>query len=162
MNRKYDLNTFINNVKKIQTLLPDIAITTDVIVGFPQESDEDFNMTLSTCKTLQFSKIHVFPFSSRKGTVASKMPNQINGIIKKQRAKQLIALSDSLNEKYNNKYVNKTLDVLVEEKVDNYYVGHTSNFIKVLIETTNVLDKNSIIKVNIIKAYTDHVLAREV
>ena len=162
MNRKYDLNTFISNVKKIQTLLPDIAITTDVIVGFPQESDEDFNMTLSTCKTLQFSKIHVFPFSSRKGTVASKMPNQINGIIKKQRAKQLIALSDSLNEKYNNKYVNKTLDVLVEEKVDNYYVGHTSNFIKVLIETTNLLDKNSIIKVNIIKAYTDHVLAREV
>ena len=162
MNRKYDLNTFISNVKKIQTLLPDIAITTDVIVGFPQESDEDFNMTLTTCKTLEFSKIHVFPFSSRKGTVASKMPNQINGIIKKQRAKQLIALSDSLNEKYNNKYVNKTLDVLVEEKVDNYYVGHTSNFIKVLIKTTKLLDKNSIIKVNIIKAYTDHVLAREV
>ena len=63
MNRKYDLSTYINNVKKIQSKILDVAITTDVIVGFPYESDDDFNMTLNTCKQMNFSKIHVFPFS---------------------------------------------------------------------------------------------------
>ena len=162
MNRKYDLNTFINNVKSIQEKLPNIAITTDVIVGFPQESDEDFIDTMETCKKIGFCKIHVFPFSSRKGTVASKMNNHINGIIKKERAKQLLKLSDELAYEYNLKFVDSIVDVLIEEKVGNYYVGHTSNFIKVLIETDKVIDKNSIISVKIIKADISHVLAMEV
>lgn len=161
MNRKYDLNTYIKNVKKIQSLLPNIAITTDVIVGFPQESDEDFEMTLNTCNEIGFSKIHVFPFSSRKGTVASKMKNQINGLIKKDRAKQLLALSDKLSYNYNKSFFGKEIEVLVEEKVDNYYVGHTSNFIKVLIESNNLIEKNSILKVKVIKANIDHVIAKE-
>ena len=161
MNRKYDLNTFINNVKSIQDKLPEVAITTDVIVGFPQESEEDFLDTLNTCKRIGFSKIHVFPFSSRKGTVASKMSGQINGIIKKDRAKQLIQLSNELGYKYNQQYVNKDVEVLIEEKVKDYYVGHTTNFIKVLINTTKEIEKNSIIKVKVIKADIDHVLAME-
>ena len=161
MNRKYDLNTYIKNVKKIQSLLPNIAITTDVIVGFPQESDEDFEMTLNTCNEIGFSKIHVFPFSSRKGTVASKMKNQINGLIKKDRAKKLLALSDKLSYNYNKSFFGKEIEVLVEEKVDNYYVGHTSNFIKVLIESNNLIEKNSILKVKVIKANIDHVIAKE-
>lgn len=161
MNRKYDLNTFINNVKSIQDKLPEVAITTDVIVGFPQESEEDFLDTLNTCKKIGFSKIHVFPFSSRKGTVASKMSGQINGIVKKDRAKQLIQLSNELGYKYNQQYVNKDVEVLIEEKVKDYYVGHTTNFIKVLINTTKEIEKNSIIKVKVIKADIDHVLAME-
>ena len=96
MNRKYDLKTYIDKINYIYDNVKDIAITTDVIVGFPQESDEDFIDTINTCKQMKYSKIHVFPYSSRKGTVASKMSNQINGIIKKQRAKELLNLSNEL------------------------------------------------------------------
>ena len=161
MNRKYDLSTYIKNVKAIQSKLKDVAITTDVIVGFPHETDEDFMDTLNTCKEIGFAKIHVFPFSSRKGTVAAKMSNQVNGIIKKDRAKQLIALSNQLGYNYNLLYVNKEVEVLVEEKVKDYYVGHTTNFIKVLITSSKEIVKNSIIKVKVTKADIDHVLAME-
>lgn len=161
MNRKYDLNTYINNVLVIKNKIADIAITTDIIVGFPQESDQDFIDTINTCKKINFSKIHVFPFSSRKGTVASKLSGQINGNIKKQRAKQLLNLSDELSYNYNKSYIDKYVDVLIEEKVDNYYVGHTTNFIKVLIESNYPLKRNTIRKVKVINSFKDYVIARE-
>ena len=89
------------------------------------------------------------------------MSGQINGIVKKDRAKQLIQLSNELGYKYNQQYVNKDVEVLIEEKVKDYYVGHTTNFIKVLINTTKEIEKNSIMKVKVIKADIDHVLAME-
>ena len=161
MNRKYDLNTFINRLNYIKSKLPNVAFTTDVIVGFNQESEEDFICTMQTCKTIGFAKIHVFPFSVRKGTVAAKMSGQINGNIKKDRAKRLIALSEELSLSFNESYLNQTVEVLIEEKVDEYYVGHTSNFIKVKVNTSKTYERNSIIKVKIIKAFSTHVLAME-
>ena len=161
MNRKYDLKTFIDRLNYIKLKLPEVAFTTDVIVGFNQESEEDFISTMQTCKTVGFSKIHVFPFSVRKGTVAAKMSGQINGTIKKDRAKRLSALSDELSLKYNELYINKVVEVLIEEKVEDYYVGHTSNFIKVKVNSSNNIERNSIIKVKVSKAYSSYVLAME-
>lgn len=161
MNRKYDLNTFVSKIKYIQESLPSVAITTDVIVGFNQETDEDFANTLKVCKEIKFAKIHVFPFSVRKGTVAAKMPGQINGTIKKQRAKELIELSNKLNLKFNEEYVGKEVEVLIEEEVMGYYVGHTSNFIKVKVKSSNEIQRNSIIKVKVEKAYDSYVIAKE-
>ena len=159
MNRKYDLKTYIDKINYIYDNVKDIAITTDVIVGFPQESDEDFIDTINTCKQMKYSKIHVFPYSSRKGTVASKMSNQINGIIKKQRAKELLNLSNELGLKYNQQFLNKEVEVLIEEEVKGYYIGHTTNFIKVKVLSNKKIERNSIIKVKVKEVYDSYVIA---
>ena len=160
MNRKYDLKTYINNVKNIQNKVKDIAISTDIIVGFPNETDEDFMETIKTSKEIGYSKIHVFPFSSRKGTVAAKMKNQINGKVKKERCNELIALSNKLGYEYNKRFLNKTVSVLIEEKENNYYVGHTTNFIKVQIESIQNIERNSIINVVIKEVYDSYVIGK--
>ncbi len=160
MNRKYTIETYSEKVKRIQKTVPDIAITTDVIVGFPGESEENFKQTLKTCQDIGFAKIHVFPFSSRKGTLAAKMNNQINGVIKKQRANELLELSKQLNLAYNQKYIDQEVEVLIEEFTEKGYIGHTSNFIKVQIDSKKVLTRNSIVKVKIKKAYDDIVIAK--
>ena len=159
MNRKYDLKTYIDKINYIYDNVKDIAITTDVIVGFPQESDEDFIDTINTCKQMKYSKIHVFPYSSRKGTVASKMSNQINGIIKKQRAKELLNLSNELGLAYNQQFLNKEVEVLIEEEVKGYYIGHTTNFIKVKVLSNKKIERNSIIKVKVKEVYDSYVIA---
>ena len=160
MNRKYDLKTYINNVKNIQNKVKDIAISTDIIVGFPNETDDDFMETIKTSKEIGYSKIHVFPFSSRKGTVAAKMKNQINGKVKKERCNELIALSNKLGYEYNKRFLNKTVSVLIEEKENNYYVGHTTNFIKVKIESIQNIERNSIINVVIKEVYDSYVIGK--
>ena len=159
MNRKYDLKTYVEKIKRIQSLLPDVAITTDIIVGFPNETDEDFISTLNVSKQIGFAKIHVFPFSVRKGTAAAKMKGHIDGNIKKSRAKQLLELSNNLNLVYNSIYIDKEVEVLIEEKVDEYFIGHTTNFIKVKIKTDLNLMKNTTIKVKVKKAYDSYVIA---
>ena len=159
MNRKYDLKTYIDKINYIYDNVKDIAITTDVIVGFPQESDEDFIDTINTCKQMKYSKIHVFPYSSRKGTVASKMSNQINGLIKKQRAKELLNLSNELGLAYNQQFLNKEVEVLIEEEVKGYYIGHTTNFIKVKVLSNKKIERNSIIKVKVREVYDSYVIA---
>ena len=133
MNRKYDLKYFFDKIHEIRSIRPDISITTDVIVGFPGESDEDFLTTLDTCRKLKFSKIHVFPYSKRNGTKASNFPNQVDNRIKKDRARKLIALSNNLELEYNKLFLNKKVSVLIEEVEDNLSIGHTSNYLKVCI-----------------------------
>lgn len=133
MNRKYDLNYFFEKVKKIRSIRPDISITTDVIVGFPNETNEMFLKTLDTCEKLNFAKIHVFPYSDRTGTKASKMTNKISINEKKDRVKKLMDLSLTLENNYYNKFKGQKLDVLIEEVFDDYSVGHTSNYLLVKI-----------------------------
>lgn len=161
MNRKYDQRTFVNKIKLIQSKVNDIAITTDIIVGFPQESDDDFKETINVSKEIGFSKIHVFPYSSRNNTVAAKMSGQIHGLTKKQRAKELSNLSDNLMLEFNRKYLNQTMEVLVETiDENNIATGHTSNFIKVKCKIdTNKVSSNDIIKVKILKLDKDAVIA---
>lgn len=133
MNRKYDVEYFKNKIKEIRSIRPDINITTDIIVGFPTETDEDFENTINTSKEIGFGKIHVFPYSKRNGTLAASLPNIVPSNIKKERSKKLIALSDELEQNYFKKFLGQKEKVLIEEIKGNYSVGHTSNYIKVVI-----------------------------
>lgn len=133
MNRKYDLDYFYSKIERIRFIRPDISITTDVIVGFPGETDELFNQTIKTCKELKFSKIHVFPFSLRSGTKAESLPNHIDSETKKSRARTLLEVSKQLELEYFNKHIGKKVEVLIENTKDGYSYGHTSNFLYVKI-----------------------------
>ena len=129
MNRRYTREEFIKMVEVIKQKRPGISLSTDIIVGFPGETDEDFNDTLELCKIVGFSKIHVFPYSDRNGTIASKMKDKVDGNLKKQRVHKLIELSNELERKYFMENINKEVEVLIEEKKDEYYYGFTSNYI---------------------------------
>ncbi len=133
MNRKYDLDYFYSKIERIRSIRPDISITTDVIVGFPGETDELFNQTIKTCKELKFSKIHVFPFSLRSGTKAESLPNHIDSETKKSRARTLLEVSKQLELEYFNEHIGKKVEVLIENTKDGYSYGHTSNFLYVKI-----------------------------
>ena len=160
MNRRYDMNYFIDKIKKIRNIRPDMAITTDVIVGFPNETQEDFNITKNNIKKIKFAELHVFPYSKREGTPAAKMDNQIDGNIKKERVKDLINLSEELKKDYYNKYINKEDYVLSETFNDGYVVGHLSNYGKVKYKGS-IDDLNKIIKVKLIKYVDDQYLAEK-
>lgn len=129
MNRKYDKSYFINKIKKIREIRPDISITTDVIVGFPSETDEEFLETVDTIKKINFSKLHVFPYSDRTGTVASKMKDKVNGIIKKERTKKLIDLSKELEKNYMKNFIEKEMTFIPEVYDNGYLIGHTGNYL---------------------------------
>ena len=133
MNRKYDMAYFYKKIEQIRNIRPDIAISTDVIVGFPGEEDNMFNETLKNCQKLNFSKIHVFPFSLRKHTKAEELPNHIDDITKKNRVKKLLSLSKQLEINYMKKFLNKEVEVLIEGEKDGYSFGHTGNFLNVKI-----------------------------
>ena len=131
MNRKYDLKYYEEKIKKIRMIRPNISITTDIIVGFPYETDKLFNETLEFSRKMNFSKIHVFPYSIRLGTSAANMPNQVDESIKKERVKKLMDLSEIMEKEYYNKFVGKELDILVEECDNNVSVGHSSNYLMI-------------------------------
>ena len=147
MNRKYDLAYFYNKIKEIKSIRPEISITTDVLVGFPGETEEMFNRTIKTCKELELTKIHVFPFSLRKGTKAEELPNHIETEEKKRRARRLLEVSKELELNYFNKYLNKEVEVLVEETKDGYSYGHTGNYLYVKINKE--IKHNTFVKVKI-------------
>ena len=130
MNRKYDLEFYENKIKEIRNIRPDISISTDIIVGFPYETDELFAECLKFSEKMEFSKIHVFPYSLREGTAAAQMDHQVPAEIKKNRVRKLIELSNKLEKNYIDKFKGKSLDILVEECNNNISIGHTSNYIK--------------------------------
>lgn len=136
MNRKYDKEAFLKKITKIKKACPQVALTTDVIVGFPGESEEEFFETYNFIKECGFNMLHIFPFSSREGTVASKMPNQIDPRIKKQRVAALLELSNYLWNEYEKSFVGKEVEVLVEEydEDNKMNIGHTSNYLEVKIK----------------------------
>ena len=150
MNRKYDKAYFASKIAEIRAIRPNIAITTDIIVGHPYETDADFQECYNFAKSLEFAKIHVFPYSIRNGTAASRMPNQVDGPTKKARARKLISLSNELEKKYIAQFLNKEVEVLTEEYLDNYAVGHTPNYLKVYLPNSAKL--NTIYKVLITKS----------
>jgi len=127
MNRKYNVEYFFNKIDEIRKIRPNIAITSDVIVGFPEETDEDFNITKNNIKKLKLTELHVFPYSIRKGTVAAKM-KQVDGNIKKQRVRELINLSEELKNNYYKSLIGTTEELLVEKYLDGYLIGHLSNY----------------------------------
>ena len=141
MNRKYDLAYYEEKINKIRSIRPDISITTDIIVGFPYETDELFSETLEFSKKMNFSKIHVFPYSIRVGTAAASMPNQVDEVTKKVRVKKLMALSEKQEKEYYKKFKGKELDILVEECDNNVSIGHTSNYLMVTLNENLLVGK---------------------
>ena len=129
MNRRYTTSQFKNIVKMLRENFEEVILTTDIIVGFPGEDDEEFEATYKFLKEIKFYKMHVFKYSPRKGTKAAMMQEQINGKIKEARSQRLITLSNSNEEEYNKQYIGKTVEVLWEEEKNGYYQGHTKNYI---------------------------------
>lgn len=132
MNRKYDLDYFKRKVVEIRKIRPNIAITTDIIVGHPLESDEDFLKTIQTCYDLAFAKIHVFPYSLRSKTKAALM-EQVDGNVKKERARKLLEVSRELEKKYMDQFIGKKEIILAERYKDGCTYGHTENYLHVKI-----------------------------
>lgn len=129
MNRKYDMEYFFDKVEAIRTIRPSISITTDVIVGFPGETDDLFLETVNNIKKIGFTKLHVFPYSRRSGTKADLMDNQIDDVIKKRRVKVLLDLSRELEINYMNKFVGSDVLFIPEIYKDGYLIGHTGNYL---------------------------------
>ncbi len=134
MNRRYDKSFYLDRINKIRKIRPFIAITTDVIVGFPGESEEDFDETVNFIREINFAGGHVFPFSARNKTPAAKMIGQLTKIEKHQRCKKLISVFDELEEKYYKKHVGKELTIIPETYFEGYLTGHTDNYLKVKIK----------------------------
>ena len=148
MNRKYTTDQFRHVVELLRNAYPEVHLTTDVIVGFPGETEEEFNKTYEFLKEIKFYKMHVFKYSPRSGTVAAKMPNQIDGNIKEERSNKLIELSDENEKEYNQKYIGKEVEVLLEEREGEYLKGHTTNYMVVKMKTNENLE-NTIQKVTV-------------
>ena len=134
MNRKYDLAYYFEIINKILEIRPNASITTDIIVGFPGEDEDDFLCLMDTVRRVHFSKIHVFPYSKRNGTKAATMNNQIPEVSKKDRARRLLKLSMELEKDYYNNFLGEKVEVLSECVKDGYTYGHTSNYISVKIK----------------------------
>ncbi len=149
MNRKYLTDYYENKIKTIRSIRENISISTDIIVGFPGEDEKLFLETLEFAKKMKFSKIHVFPYSVRHGTIAETMPNQVSEQVKKERVKRLVKLSQELEKDYMCSYIGKVVEVLVETNSDYESIGHTDNFLKVRINKK--IDSNTLVKVKIEK-----------
>lgn len=147
MNRKYDLDFFFKKIAEIRSIRPEISISTDVIVGFPGETEELFQTTIETCKKLQFTKLHVFPYSERRGTASSRMDGKLDNGVKKDRARRLIEISKELEIDYMKKYIDREIEVLIEENIDGYSYGHTGNYLYAKIK--GELPHNEIVKVKV-------------
>lgn len=129
MNRKYDKAYFMDKVEQIRKVRPNISLSTDLIVGFPGETEELFKETIDTVNKIRFSKIHVFPFSLRKGTKAENMPNHLDENTKKNRVKVMMQISKELEIEYMNKFINQELTFIPEKYEDGYLIGHTGNYL---------------------------------
>ena len=133
MNRKYTTQIYRDAVATLRKYYPEASFTTDVIVGFPGETDEEFAKTYEFLKEIDFYRLHVFKYSPRRGTVAEKMPNQLDGNKKEKRSNKLIELSNSTENKHNQSYIGKTVKVLFEEFEDGFFKGHTTNYMMVKV-----------------------------
>ncbi|NLK65143.1 MAG: tRNA (N(6)-L-threonylcarbamoyladenosine(37)-C(2))-methylthiotransferase MtaB [Tissierellia bacterium] len=159
MNRRYTREEYKKNVEEIRKFLPDAGITTDIIVGFPGESDEEFNETLEFVKKIRFSRIHVFKYSIREGTKAAEMKPQVDQSVKSQRSKLLIELGESISNEFMKEFIGRELSVLIETKKDNnIYEGYTTNYLKVLLKS-DINVKNEIINVHIKGIWNDYLLS---
>ena len=156
MNRRYNKEEFINKINELKNI-KDISLTTDLIVGFPGEGEEEFQETIDTLKEIGFTKIHTFPYSRRNGTPASTMSNQVEESIKKKRVREVINLSNELENTYYNKFIGRVFDGLVEARRDEKFVL-TTNYISVIVNDD--VQNNEIVNVMITKVDNDKVYGK--
>ena len=158
MNRRYTTQQFSHIVELLRNTYKDVILTTDIIVGFPEETEKEFEETYNFLSKVKFYKMHIFKYSPRKGTVAAKNPNQIDGNVKEERSKKLIELSNKNETEYNKAYIGKKVEVLFEEEKDGEYVGHTKNYILVHCKSNKNLE-NKIVEVVCKEARNTYILA---
>lgn len=152
MNRKYSCDEFFKVTEILREYFKDVNLTTDIIVGFPGETNEEFESTYEFLSKIKFYKMHIFKYSPREGTLAAKMTNQIDGNIKEERSQKLIELSNKNEREYNEKYIGKSVEVLFEEEKDGLWSGYTKNYVRVFVESDESLE-NKILKVEIKDVY---------
>ena len=139
MNRKYDMKYFFDKISILRSIRPDMSITTDVIVGFPGETDQLFLETVDNIKKIGFTKLHVFPYSRRSGTRADSMDCQVDECVKKKRVRVLLDLSKELEISYMNKFIGRTVSFIPEVLKDGYLIGHTGNYLLIKYKSDNLL-----------------------
>lgn len=159
MNRRYTKEIFEEKVRLLRKALPTVALTTDVIVGFPGETEEDFRESYEFVKKMQFSNIHVFPYSPKKGTPAADFPDQLSNQMKEERSKRMIELGEKLTTQFLAQYINTIQEVLfeTETKEANEYEGHTSNYMKVTVKSLDPI-VNTTQKVKVISQRSDKLI----
>lgn len=140
MNRKYSCDEFENVTKILRKYFENVNLTTDIIVGFPGETNEEFEKTYEFLSKIKFYKMHIFKYSPREGTLAAKMTNQVDGNIKEERSQKLIELSNKNEKEYNEKYIGKSVEVLFEEEKDGLWSGYTKNYVRVFVSSDENLE----------------------
>lgn len=159
MNRRYTTDSYEDAVKLLRKYYPNSSITTDIIVGFPGESENEFLQTLDFVERIAFSKIHIFPYSVRKGTKAATMPEQISSNIKTERVKRIELVEQKLRIKFMNAHIGKTLPVLFEQNKNGMCEGYTENYLSVLLKTDEDLS-GKILDVRIVGTDGEKLLAK--
>ena len=162
MNRRYTAEEYERIVNILRENIKDVSITTDVIVGFPGETEEEFNETYEFLKRIKLTKTHVFKYSPREGTKAATMPNQLDGTVKDKRSKALIELNNKNEGDFTKSIVGRVMDVLIEQPVkgkDDVYEGYTRNYVKVEVKGIEEDLKGRIVNCKIEEALGDYALA---
>lgn len=149
MKRKYLTIDYFNLINKIRSIFPNIAITTDCLAGFVGETEEEFQETKEFIKKIRFADMHIFPYSRRKGTLADQMDGHLDPIIIKNRAKEMISIAKIMKEEYEKTFIGNELDILLERSKDNYWIGHTTNYLEVYCKTNQTNLENAIKKCKI-------------
>ena len=158
MKRKYDTARYYQSVELLRKFFPECAVTTDMIVAFPGETEEEFAESLAFIRKCAFADMHIFPYSRRPGTPADKMPGQHNNATKEARSRAAIALAEEMSRAYRESFVGRTLEVLFEEREGEFYTGHAPNYIKVYARGENL--HNEIRTVTMLEVYRDGVIGR--
>ena len=156
MKRKYDTAQYYESVELLRKYFPECAVTTDMIVAFPGETEEEFAESLAFIRKCDFADMHIFPYSRRPGTPADKMPGQHNNAVKESRSRAAIAVAEEMSKAYRESWVGRTLEVLFEEKDGDFYTGHAPNYVKVYAEGENL--HNEIRTVTVTGVYQDGVI----
>ena len=158
MKRKYDTARYLQSVQLLNTHFPGCAVTTDMIVAFPGETEEEFAASLEFIQKCAFADMHIFPYSRRPGTPADKMPGQLNNAVKEARSKAAISVAERMSRTYRERRLGNRVEVLFEEKDGAYYTGHTPNYIKVYVHGEDL--HNQILPVVVTGLYKDGVMGR--
>ena len=157
MKRKYDTARYYQSVALLRKFFPECAVTTDMIVAFPGETEEEFAESLAFIRKCAFADMHIFPYTRRPGTPADKMPGQHNNATKEARSRAAIALAEEMSRAYRESFIGRTLEVLFEEREGEFYTGHAPNYIKVYARGENL--HNEIRTVTVLEVYRDGALA---
>ena len=155
MKRKYDTARYSESVSLLRAFFPGCAVTTDMIVAFPGETEEEFAQSLAFIRKIGFSDMHIFPYSRRPGTPAADFPGQLSNAVKEQRSREAIAVAEEMSREYRQSLVGTSQSVLFEDKEGNYFTGHAPNYVKVYAEGENL--HNEIRNVKITGIFKDGV-----